>query len=252
MENKKILESWKEIADYLNRTEKTCRRFEQELGLPVHRLEKTPKARVFAYKEEIDRWIKETQHSGKEIPIEKPFLKKLYIPAVIAMGISIIALIIWQLLLQKEKKAVIPIPPDKPSLAVLYFRNSTGDPSLDFWRSALAQSLILDLQQSKHIKVLREDRLFGILKELNLLDANSYATEELIKIASEGQTNYLLLGSFSRAGDIFRIEITLQDINSGEVLDSERVEGTGEKSLNASATLIFCQSETISVFGNNF
>jgi len=230
MENKKILESWKEIADYLNRTEKTCRRFEQELGLPVHRLEKTPKARVFAYKEEIDRWIKETQNSEKEVPIEKPFLKKLYIPAVIVIGIAIIALIIWQLFLQKEKKGLISKPQEKPSLAVLYFRNSTGDPSLDFWRSALAGSLILDLQQSKHMNVLSADRLFSILKKLNLLEAHSYATEELKKIASEGQTNYLLLGSFSRAGDIFRIEITLQDVNSEEVLDSERVEGTGEKS----------------------
>jgi len=171
MEDKKILESWKEITVYLNRSEKTCRRFEQELGLPVHRLEETPKARVFAYKEEIDRWIKETQHSEKEILLEKPFIKKLYIPAVIVLGISIIALIFWQLLLQKEKKVVIPIPSDKPSLAVLYFKNSTGDPSLDFWKSGLAGSLITDLQQSKHIKVLREDRLFSILKNLNLLEA---------------------------------------------------------------------------------
>jgi len=230
MENKKILESWKEIAVYLNRTEKTCRRFEQELKLPVHRLEETPKARVFAYKEEIDRWIKESQHSEKEISIEKPFLKKLYIPVVIIMGISITALIFWQLLLQKEKKSVIPSPPDKPSLAVLYFRNNTGDPSLDFWRSALAESLISDLYQSKHIKVLPGDRLFGILRKLSLLEAQSYATEELKKIASEGQIDHLLLGSFSRAGDIFRIETTLQDMKSGEVLVSERVEGTGEES----------------------
>ena len=71
MENKKILESWKEIASYLNRSETTCRRLERELGLPVHRLEETPKARVFAYTEEIDRWIQEIQHSEKEIPTEK-------------------------------------------------------------------------------------------------------------------------------------------------------------------------------------
>ena len=91
MENKKILESWKEIAVYLNRSETTCRRLEQELGLPVHRLEETPKARVFAYKEEIDRWIKETQHSEKEIPIEKSFIKKLFFPATVVLRMTIIA-----------------------------------------------------------------------------------------------------------------------------------------------------------------
>ena len=230
MEKKEILESWKEIASYLKRTEKTCRRFERELGLPVHRLEETPKARVFAYKEEIDDWLIETQYSENEIPPKKSFLRRLYIPSVILFGILIIALVIWPLISQKTKTSAASVSPDNPSLAVLYFRNNTGDPGLDFWRSALAESLILDLHQSKHVSVLREDRLFSILKKLNLLEAHNYATEELKEIASEGQIDYLLLGSYSRAGDVFRIESTLQDISSGEVLGSERVEGTGEKS----------------------
>jgi hypothetical protein len=54
-----IFESWKEIAEYLHRTPKTCQRWERELGLPIHRLDGSPKASVFAYKEEIDRWLKE-------------------------------------------------------------------------------------------------------------------------------------------------------------------------------------------------
>jgi len=44
MEKKGILESWKEISDYLNRSVKTCQRWEEEFGLPVHRLEETPKS----------------------------------------------------------------------------------------------------------------------------------------------------------------------------------------------------------------
>jgi len=63
MSDKEILDSWKAIAAYRGRSEKTCRRFERDLGLPVHRLEGSPKARVFAYKDEIDRWIEETMHS---------------------------------------------------------------------------------------------------------------------------------------------------------------------------------------------
>ena len=31
------LESWKEIAAYLNRDERTARRWEKEEGLPIHR-----------------------------------------------------------------------------------------------------------------------------------------------------------------------------------------------------------------------
>lgn len=51
-----VLDSWKEIAAYLGRGNKTCRQWERDLGLPVHRLDDSPKARVFAYTEELDAW----------------------------------------------------------------------------------------------------------------------------------------------------------------------------------------------------
>ena len=52
-----ILTSWKEIAAYLDRDVRTCLRWEKRYGLPVHRLERDSKAKVFAYKEQIDQWL---------------------------------------------------------------------------------------------------------------------------------------------------------------------------------------------------
>lgn len=52
-----ILTSWKEIAAYLDRDVRTCVRWEQRYGLPIHRLERDSKAKVFAYKEQIDQWL---------------------------------------------------------------------------------------------------------------------------------------------------------------------------------------------------
>jgi hypothetical protein len=51
------LDSWKAIAVYLNRGERTVRRWEIELGLPIHRLPGKRGASVFAYKGEIDAWL---------------------------------------------------------------------------------------------------------------------------------------------------------------------------------------------------
>jgi formylglycine-generating enzyme required for sulfatase activity/dienelactone hydrolase len=67
MENKQLLDSWKEIAVYLKRSERCCRHWAKELGLPVYRLKESPRARVYAYKDEIDRWRAEIQHSEKKI-----------------------------------------------------------------------------------------------------------------------------------------------------------------------------------------
>ncbi len=52
------LELWKEIASYLNRSEKTVRRWEESEGLPVHRLLHEKRSTVYAYSDELDAWWK--------------------------------------------------------------------------------------------------------------------------------------------------------------------------------------------------
>jgi hypothetical protein len=52
----KILESWKQIAAYLDRSERTVRRWEATESLPVHRREHEKQDTVFAYRHEIEIW----------------------------------------------------------------------------------------------------------------------------------------------------------------------------------------------------
>ncbi|NIN92194.1 protein kinase, partial [bacterium] len=157
-------------------------------------------------------------------------MKKLFIPASVVVALIIAAIVIWQLLPQKD---FIPIPSDKPSLVIMYFKNDTGDESLDHWRSALSQWLITDLSQSKHISVLPADRLFSILRKFNLLEARSYATEDLEKVAAEGRVNHIFQAGFSKAGDIFRIDYSLQKVDTLESIGSYYVKGKGEASFPA-------------------
>ncbi|MBZ5618210.1 MAG: hypothetical protein LAQ69_05645 [Acidobacteriia bacterium] len=51
-----LLETWKEIAAYLNRDLRTVKRWESTRGLPVHRLPGGPQAAVYALKSEVDAW----------------------------------------------------------------------------------------------------------------------------------------------------------------------------------------------------
>jgi Tol biopolymer transport system component len=50
------LESWKEVAAYLKRNERTARRWEKTEGLPVHRHTHAKRDSVYAYKTELDAW----------------------------------------------------------------------------------------------------------------------------------------------------------------------------------------------------
>lgn len=64
---KNLLSSWKEISGYLNCGLRTCHRWEKEYGLPVHRIEGAEKSPVFAYKEELDAWLKQ-KLTNNQIP----------------------------------------------------------------------------------------------------------------------------------------------------------------------------------------
>ena len=62
------LDSWKEIARYLNRDVRTVQRWEQTCSLPVHRL---PTGRlkgspVYAYKSELDAWMRQSPQPAWE------------------------------------------------------------------------------------------------------------------------------------------------------------------------------------------
>lgn len=62
----RTLESWKQIAAYLERSERTVRRWESTEGLPVHRRSHAKQDTVFAYRHELDRWWgKRTRMPGR-------------------------------------------------------------------------------------------------------------------------------------------------------------------------------------------
>jgi hypothetical protein len=51
------LNSWKEIAAYLDRDPRTVQLWEKSLRLPVHRLNHNSRASVYAYTAEVDAWL---------------------------------------------------------------------------------------------------------------------------------------------------------------------------------------------------
>lgn len=63
-EPEKTLVSWKEIAAFLDRAERTVKRWEHERGLPVHRVPGGERGGVFAYPAELRAWL--LGHEGKE------------------------------------------------------------------------------------------------------------------------------------------------------------------------------------------
>jgi serine/threonine protein kinase len=164
--------------------------------------------------------------TSREITV-KFRLRNLALPAAALFVLVVLTILGIRLL---GRKSLMPAQSGKPSLAVMYFENITGDAGLDHWRKALPMLLTTDLSQSKYVNMLPSDELYDLLNKLDQLNATSYSSRVLKEIAARGRVNHILLGQLTRAGDSFRLSYTLKKFGGGETVGSGWVAGQGAES----------------------
>lgn len=190
------LDSWKEIAAFFGRDERTVRRWEKESALPVHRVPGAAKGRVFAYESELDLWLStpqalrtttlEPQISPVQISQVQPEGKRWHFGAA-GMWVGILAVCaalasgIWvyrkshrfaayasALNVSRVRTKDLPqttasaqnayFGPD--SVAVLPFTNVRGDANTDYLSDGITESLIGNLAHLPQLKVRSRDSVF--------------------------------------------------------------------------------------------
>lgn len=126
----------------------------------------------------------------------------------------------------------ISVPP-KASLALLPFRNATGDPRYDWTRTGLPDLLRSDLLQARGLRLVGDERVREILEGLKLDESELLRPATLQRISNLLGVENIALGSLLKAGEQFRIEASLLHAGTGSVSPGEpiRVEGKGEESL---------------------
>lgn len=124
------------------------------------------------------------------------FLAALVTVAVTAIGAGLVA---WH----RNRAAPVPGPP-KARLAVLPFRNLTGDPGQDYLADGLTEELIT------HLSRLSPDRL-GVVARASVVGYRDGKTG-LDQIARELTVEYALEGSLRRNADHLRISVRLVDV----------------------------------------
>ena len=61
-----ILNSWKEIAMYLDPSVRAVRRWQSDMDLPIRRVRRGKRAPVFAFANEIDDWLRKQHDATKD------------------------------------------------------------------------------------------------------------------------------------------------------------------------------------------
>ena len=132
-------------------------------------------------------------------------------------------------------RAPPPPPPmatsGRPSVAVLYFQNNTGSPQLDWLRTGLTDMVVTDLSQSPGMDVLSTDRLYQILASMKRQNDAVISFDTVREVARLAGARHVLIGNYVKSGDTIRINVTLQEADSGRIVTAEHLESAGEANL---------------------
>ncbi len=191
-EQGQTLSSWKEIAGYLDRTVRTCQRLEMTMGLPIHRLDGSPKARVFAYSHELDAWLAKKMNE-RALHRRRRRLALLILGAVAVIGVASAVF----LFVRGDRARV--------SVAVMPFTDRSPDKSLDHVVQGIADETIGALGQLRSIDVC------GRISSFSLRGKNADARQ----IGRILGVRYLVEGSLEATGERLKITYWLVDARDG-------------------------------------
>ncbi|MBI3652452.1 MAG: protein kinase [Acidobacteria bacterium] len=102
----------------------------------------------------------------------------------------------------------------KKLLAVLPFRNLSGDPEADFYGLSLADSLITELANANQIIVTPSSRVAKYQNQ----------SVDPAEVRADLNVDVILMGNFLKAGDHLRVTAQLIDAGSGSILWSEKID----------------------------
>ncbi len=158
------LDSWKEIAAYLNRDVTTVQRWEKREGMPVHRHVHASRGSVYALADELDVWIESRrvrENEAEAAPSPEAIAapeqgrpagshRYLWLTAVglVSVGLAAVA---W---LGLRDRRIPASPPAIRSLAVLPLKNLSGDPSQEYLAEGMTEALIGRLSAIHNLRVI--------------------------------------------------------------------------------------------------
>lgn len=226
------LDSWKEIAAYLRRDERTARRWAEAAGLPVRRAPGHGRRPVFAFKREIDDWLRRQDGPAAEphaAATEEPLppaapgagqadKKWRWAVAVAAAMVLAAATYFARREGPPPANSAALARPGIHSLAVLPLANLSGDPRQDYIAEALTDELITNLAQIQNLRVISRTSVLN------------YAGRRisLAQVRRELQVDAVVEGSVARSGRRLRLNAQLIAIPADRHLWARKFEGSSD------------------------
>src|SRR5580658_161371 len=95
----------------------------------------------------------------------------------------------------------------EPTVAVIGFRNNSGDPQYDWLATELSESLTTELGGSKGIHAVPTDEISSVKTELSVAQSQSLEREDLSSVRQALGANYLLLGRYAVVSPVSNVDM---------------------------------------------
>ena len=239
------LDSWKEIASWFNRSEKTVRRWEEREGMPVHRQLHDKRGSVYAYPDELRDWWKsrklpetkeherpdqQTQNPEPEllpaasrnhpkITPPAPSRSRLWIllAAACILMLSASEWLTWHQNLQQrgliERPSINSIAIN--SVAVLPLTDLGTDSRDDYFADGMTEELITELGKLSSIRIISRTSIMQFKKSVRPLP----------EIGRQLNVDALVEGTVRRSGDRVRITARLVSTAQEHLIWAKAYEG---------------------------
>jgi TolB-like protein len=120
------------------------------------------------------------------------------------------------------------------SVAVLGFRNVSGQPEAAWLSTALSELLRAELGAGEKLRIIPGENVARMRAELGLPEADSLARDALTRIRSSLGSDLVLLGSYTTAGppqggETLHLELLLLDTSEGQTVAAVTDEGDGRR-----------------------
>jgi TolB-like protein len=110
-------------------------------------------------------------------------------------------------------------------IAIIYFDNSGGEPSMNALKKGLADMMITDLSNIKMLNIVERDKLEAILKEQKLNNTKEFDPNTATKVGKLLGAQIILTGSYFDMFGSLRVDARFIDVETGKILKSDGVEG---------------------------
>ena len=205
------LDSWKEIAAYLDRDVTTVQRWEKREGMPVHRHQHGRIGSVYAFRSELDAWLQGRKlllEKEEEEPESQTRINAVPVPGlrstlakrrwIVLAGVAAVVLLSFTYLMHRSRAANASSPKVQ-SLAVLPLKNLSGDPRQEYLADGMTEALIGRLSGIHDLRVISRTSI------MSFKDTHLSAPE----IAKTLGVDALVEGSVMREGSRIRVHAQL-------------------------------------------